>query len=98
MCFCNGEYLKLTFSRVIFVVWYMRLVFLYFLVSPSVLEVGIDSWFLTCMSRHIDFCLYVINNKHYICQKYCCALTEINVYIYIYTYRVFYDLGHNCRR
>ena len=29
--------------------------FLYFLVSPSVLEVGIDSWFLTYMSRRIDF-------------------------------------------
>ena len=24
----------------------------------------------------------VINNKHYIYQKYCCALTEINIYIY----------------
>ena len=33
----------------------MRLVFLNFLVSPSVLEVGIDSWFLMYMSRRIDF-------------------------------------------
>ena len=31
-------------------------------------------------------CPYVINNKHYIYQQYCCALTEINVYIYNYSY------------
>ena len=24
--FCDGEYLKLTFSRTVFVAWYMRLV------------------------------------------------------------------------
>ena len=30
MCFCNGEYLKLTFSRVVFVAWYIRLVFYIF--------------------------------------------------------------------
>ena len=56
MCFCVGEYLKLTFIRVVFVAWYMRLFFYYFLVSRSVLEVGTDSWFLTYMSRRIDFC------------------------------------------
>ena len=44
MCFCDGEYLKLIFSRVVFVAWYMRLVFfLYFLVSPCALEVGTDT-------------------------------------------------------
>ena len=55
MFFCDGEYLKLTFNRVVFVAWYKRLVLLYFLLSPSVLEVGIDSWFLTYMSSRIDF-------------------------------------------
>ena len=30
MCFCDGEYLKLTFSRVVFVAWYMRMVFFKF--------------------------------------------------------------------
>ena len=29
---------------------------------------------------------YVINNKHYIYQKYCCALTEIKIYICICIY------------
>ena len=55
MCFCDGEYLKLTFCIAVFVARYMGLVILYFLVSPSVLEVGIDCWFLTYMSRRIDF-------------------------------------------
>ena len=54
MCFCNDEYLKLTFSIAVFVAWYMGLFLLYFLVSPSVLEVGNDWWFLTCMSRRIS--------------------------------------------
>ena len=55
MCFCDGEYLKLTFSTAVFVARYMCLAFLYFLVSPSVLEVGTDFLFSTCMSRRIDF-------------------------------------------
>ena len=45
-----------TFSKVVFVAWYMRLVFfLCFLVSPSILEIGTDSWLLTYMSRRVDF-------------------------------------------
>ena len=45
MCFCDGEYLKLTFSTVVFVVWYMRLVFYiskFYLYCPSV-----TSWSVT---------------------------------------------------
>ena len=57
MCFCDGEYLKLTFSIAVFVAWYMRLVFLCIFWYVLAYWRGIDWWFLTYMSRRIDFSL-----------------------------------------
>ena len=39
MCFCDDEYLKLTFSRAVFVAWYMRLVF-FFIFSGKSQRIG----------------------------------------------------------
>ena len=45
MCFCDGEYLKLTFSIAVFVAWYMRLVFLCIFWYVLAYWRGIDWWF-----------------------------------------------------